>query len=258
MTPTLHEFASWDPEIFRRLADLAEPEPWRHESEPGPEECPILRKYVNNTFRQAAAQDRIARGLDARHVKVATYNTGLQTSAGEEIFGLFTEQTWINREQPYYLAEFLARGSETLTPFQELPVRPTFFDTITEVVYDINRELRTDYATILTRFSADLLGNAARPEETLRSAIDRAEKQVQLNFRLAYPQIFWPSRAKAGRVQFLLPLHLENNSKVNLALSVDPRPGFYQSATVLPLYKAYANARLIGKFEHDWLGPHHP
>ena len=51
----------------------------------------------------------------------------------------------------------------------------------------------------------------------------------------------------------MLPLCFENPARADLALVVEREERAYRVFTVLPLDRAYNNARLIAKPETDWL-----
>ena len=52
----------------------------------------------------------------------------------------------------------------------------------------------------------------------------------------------------------LLPLSLVDEDHVDLALVVERQPsGAYLGQTILPLYLAYSNSRLVTRPDSDWL-----
>lgn len=73
------------------------------------------------------------------------------------------------------------------------------------------------------------------------------KKRVSENYKLAIPQYF------DGKIQLLLPLCLQSDSKPDLALVVTKVGNYYQGHTCLTLDMAYNNARLIAKPESNWL-----
>jgi hypothetical protein len=57
------------------------------------------------------------------------------------------------------------------------------------------------------------------------------------------------------KIQLLIPLFFENDNKLDLALVLTKKDGYYQGHTCLTLDMAYNNARLIAKPESNWLCP---
>jgi hypothetical protein len=69
------------------------------------------------------------------------------------------------------------------------------------------------------------------------------------------PQYFWDKNASSGSLQLLLPLCLEDRSRVDLALVIDRNGNVYSGDTVLTIDLAYNNARLLAKPDTEWLQP---
>lgn len=78
-------------------------------------------------------------------------------------------------------------------------------------------------------------------------------KRVQMNWRLAVPQFYWPKGIHRGRIQLLLPLRLHANHAADLALVVEREGTRYVGYTILTVSMAYKNARLLSRPESDWL-----
>ncbi len=89
-----------------------------------------------------------------------------------------------------------------------------------------------------------------RLKNRFQDAVELALKRVQWNYKTAIPM--YNPRTNQGSL--LLPLCLLDENKVDLALVVVRHPsGSYQGETVLPLYLAYSNSRLVSRPDSDWL-----
>lgn len=81
-------------------------------------------------------------------------------------------------------------------------------------------------------------------------AVELALKRVQWNYKTAIPM--YNPRTNQGSL--LLPLCLVDDKRVDLALVVVRHPsGSYQGETILPLFLAYSNSRLVSRPDSDWL-----
>lgn len=81
-------------------------------------------------------------------------------------------------------------------------------------------------------------------------AVNLALKRVQWNYKTAIPMY----NPRTNRGSLLLPLALVDEKLVDLALVVVRHPaGSYQGETILPLYLAYSNSRLVSRPDSDWL-----
>lgn len=85
----------------------------------------------------------------------------------------------------------------------------------------------------------------------LDEAIDVAKKRARWNYKTAIPH-FFPS---FKRLEFLLPLCLVRDERVDVALSVQKGDTGYLASTILRLDWAYKSARLVCRPDSDWLAP---
>lgn len=80
-------------------------------------------------------------------------------------------------------------------------------------------------------------------------AIELAVKKVSWNYKTAIP-MYWPTNKK---IQLLLPLCLDSEERVDVALVVNKAKNGYIGDTILTLDMAYTKARLVCKPDSDWL-----
>lgn len=139
-----------------------------------------------------------------------------------------------------------------LSQITPLPERASYFDSISDLMFDTRLEMRINIDHILE----DERNRQRIPEQyrdmsnlpmLFRAALEYAKIRVKENYKAAVPQYYH------GRIQFLLPISLGDPQKVDLSLAVGAREGVYTGHTCLTLDMAYNNARLIAKPESDWL-----
>jgi hypothetical protein len=239
---------------LKELADRAQPEPWSFDqSQP----LVILGNYLRYTFKRLCQEGKIEEGADTGRAKVAAFNTGLFTPNFESIHAFF-EANKDPARQPWVLKEFVAESDRRLTFFPNKPRVARYFDKPAELIYDPDRELIPNLDHILDenldRYPADLRDNPHRRRMMLQGAVAEAGKRAQMNYKVAVPQFYFGHEgAEPGRIQLLLPLCFEKPARADLALVVEREERAYRAFTVLPLDRAYNNARLIAKPESDWL-----
>lgn len=84
----------------------------------------------------------------------------------------------------------------------------------------------------------------------LDDAIELAQKRVEWNFKTAVPA-FYPTK---NVMSLLLPLDLTEDERPDVALVVElMESGAYMGQTILTMWMAYNNARLISRPDSDWL-----
>ncbi|WP_053942484.1 DUF3825 domain-containing protein [Kallipyga gabonensis] len=89
-----------------------------------------------------------------------------------------------------------------------------------------------------------------RLKNRLQDAVDLAIKRVEWNYKTAIPMY----NPRSNKGSLLLPLCLMDDNRVDLALVVVRHPsGSYQGETILPLFLAYSNSRLVSRPDSDWL-----
>lgn len=243
-----------------RLAELeakAQPEQWDDPLEPTGG-LPVLSSYLRYTWARIRDEGKLVEAVDERGATVAGFNTGLFTPHFEPIIG-FLEANRNPGQQQWVLKDWLGLSDWRLRHLDRDALKPGFyFDDPAELIYDPNRRLEPNVDHVLerlaTRWPDGLPDDAVSRRIMLDGAIREAAKRIQMNWRLAVPQYYWPANRSEGRIQLLLPLRLRETRPADLALVIDRRePNLYVGYTILTLSMAYKNARLISRPESDWL-----
>ncbi|MEM7370468.1 MAG: DUF3825 domain-containing protein [Bacteroidota bacterium] len=241
---------------LHRLAGMAQAERWEYSNDHD-HRFPILKSYLNHTFRRLKEEDKIAFSCAHEEKRYACFNTGLVTEKQEEIFAYLVPNKHRKRsdsylQRPKWMLKCFGRESHRMmSHFPDRPKIASYFDDASELIYDSNRRLVPDYNHIVEdrfeRFPAHLrsLGHNELLSR-VRHAIILAERRVKRNYRTAIPQFY------EGNIQLLLPLSLEHPYRVDMALVVAKEHQIYRANTVIPLEWAYQNARLIAPPYLNW------
>jgi len=240
---------------LKELAERAQPEDWSFDAE---EPLGVLGNYIRYTYKRLFHQkDKILAAADSGGARIAVFNTGLFTPNYEAIFA-FLEANRDSSRQPWVLKDWVVESDRRLGFFQSKPSAARYFDEPAELIYDPDRELIPNLDHILDenvdRYPADLRKNAHRRRMMLQGAVAEAGKRAQMNYKVAVPQFYFGHEgSERGRIQLLLPLCFNQPTRADLALVVEREVYAYRAFTVLPLDRAYSNARLIARPETDWL-----
>jgi hypothetical protein len=242
-----------------RLAELAhraQPEPWDDPTEPTGR-LPVLSNYLRYTYARILEEDKFVEWTDGRGVRLGAFNTGLFTPHFESVICLVTahrdptQGKWVFRD-------WVTPSDWRIRSLVPDALRPAYyFDDPRELLYDPRLELVPNLDHILDqrfdRWPADFPTDPLQRRIMLNGAAQEAGKRVQLNWRLAVPQFYWPGGRHDGRIQLLLPLRFSSAHPADLALVVDRQDHCYAGYTILTVSMAYRNARLITHPESDWL-----
>lgn len=260
-------------DMIRKLKAESLDENWDYRSSVSPKESPVLYSFLHFTFARLCDEDR---DLPESQKKIrlrpdlapplAAFNTGLVDTKYKSIYALFEENT--PGHQPWKFRAFCipgeVHGKLLASHFNPLPGPAQYFDSTAELFYDPDAPLHPDYTHILTqnrdRLPEELLRGVHGMEEStamriltmhLDQAIEVAKKRARWNYKTAIPHYFPTFK----RLEFLLPLCLVKDDRVDVALSVQKMDTGYLANTILKLDWAYKSARLVCRPDSDWLAP---
>ena len=153
----LTSWASIPSSRYKSLAELALPEQWYYgATPPNGEEYPILKNYLQYTFKRLCAEGKIIIRTDQeRNEEYAAFNTGLVDRKYESIYALFKATDWYPNYY-WYLVGFVVAGEDagkTLNRlFNPLPARADYFESrIENMLFDGSTgPLICDYTHIIT------------------------------------------------------------------------------------------------------------
>jgi hypothetical protein len=216
----------------------------------------ILKNYIEHTFRRLNSLHNEDNGgnkwmyFDPKN-RYVCFNTGLYTKNYNQIFAYFTKNNNANR-QAWYFNDFIDEANGKIADIIELPIRAKYFSDIKDLIFDTSCQIRIDLDHILDDANnkariPDRYKNNSNLRVLLEGAINQAKKRISANYNLAVPQFF------DGSVQFLIPISLDDTSRVDLVLAVKRLGEIYRGNTCLTMEMAYNNARLIVKPEAPWL-----
>jgi len=231
-----------------RLKEMAMPENWGSTSDT--KDHPVLHNYIVHYFKKVHTENLISYSTSSDGKEIACFNTGLLTSHFDDIYAYFEKNE--SGRQEWFLAAFLNSSSYKLSTFDTLPDIVKFFNSIDDLFYDTELELRinaehivkdnfTRFPEQLKEFSEPILINM------IEGALKSTNKRIRRNYKTAVPQYF------KNQIQFLIPLSLTDTVKPDIVITVYKRENHYYGATCLTMEMAYNNARLLVKPESDWL-----
>lgn len=152
---------SWS-NFLEELERKALPEPWDFEDSQNKKYF-ILQKYIQYTFYRLQLEDKVCVAEDG---SFAAFNTGLVTQHYDDLYACF-EPSDESHKTKWHFLEFCTAagrgvGKRLVDYFNPLPQPPSYFECKEDLLFDLEKELHTDYEHIL-------LDNVARlPLEFLR------------------------------------------------------------------------------------------
>ncbi len=237
------------------LGRLAKQEAWSTPSSVG---LDVLANYLKFTFKRLAEEDKVLTAINPSGSKLAAFNTGLRSrSAGEAIHALFDTNP-VSDRQRWILRDFVTDSDSALLYFKTQPVRAVYCDSPAELCFDSKVKIAVSLDHILNdhldRYPEIFRGSPHLRQIALRGAIEEAIQLAETNFRAVVPQFrFGRLGMGRSRPQLLLPLCLTDSAHPDLAMVIEREEFFYRARTVLPIDKAYMNARLIAPPPAEWL-----
>lgn len=183
--------------------------------------------------------------------ETACMHTGLYTPQYRGIYMLFERNKRKDTTREWYFKAFADDGSEKLRRIP-LPLHPMYPQWQWTPHFIPSWDLRINAHHIL-----DEDENMMRLPEKIReawnlpflleTAVELAKRKAYADVSLAALQVF------QGRIQYLLPIHLTNMERPDLAMAVAIMDGYYIGHTCLTLQMAYQNARLLARPNAGWL-----
>lgn len=264
MIPTdLFSFAyvpAWFEQLYA-LSQLAIPEPWRFinpEYEIQNTETPILERYIHQVFKKLVIEYEYAQnpmeadGLLYLRNEFACLHTGLYTKQYKSIYMCFDRNKRQDTLKQWYFKGFVDEGSPWLKYISLLPLRPSFPMRQYASFFDPEWEIRVNADHILgdaenVQRLPESIRDAWNLPLLLETAVELARRRSLVDWSLAVPQSF------QGRIQYLLPIHLTNMARPDLAMALSVMEGYYIGHTCLTLNMAYQNARLLARPTAEWL-----
>ena len=242
---------------LKYLAGLAQEEPWTFKNIERKDPYRILRNYFHYTYDRLEEEGKIMVSPDGKY---SCINTGLLTQYDQEIMAIFSRSEQ-PRFLPWYLIGFYRDTDRFFKErFTEVPEMADYFDDVNEVIFD--RNLRIDMNTNhiiddnLLRFQQAGYPEPELIHALLKAAMDKVEKKLRRNFKLALPFYYHNTETDERKIQLLIPLYFPG-APVRLALVLDKVKGgqrdpYYLAITVLPVEWAYMNSRLIVRPDEEW------
>ncbi len=261
-TPFIFNYAyipAWFEQLYN-LSQLALPEPWKFKYpsyEMQNEQTPILEKYINQVFRKQSVEYNYAPKQQADHIFYARneftcFHTGLYTKQYRGIYMCFGRNKRPGTTRKWYLKGFAADDSPLLKYVRPLPQAPTQWARQRANYYNPEWEIRIHADHILgdaenvARLPKKIQGATHLPL-LLETAAELARRKARTDWNLAVPQLF------LGRLQYLLPIHLLDMEKPDLAMALSIMDGYYIGHTCLTLEIGYLNARMFARPTTGWL-----
>lgn len=292
----LEQFAflgSWQ-SFLRDLAAIALPEPWDFENRGDYREHHILQKYIQYTFYRLTQEG--GKILTSDDERFAAFNTGLVTPHYDDIYACF-EASSDEYDTKWRFLEFCTKGrrgtgKRLVETFNPLPQPARYFERREDLLFDLDKDLHTDYDHIIldnvSRLPLEFLreechGCAEALEcieridrgEDKRSAysdlsdviadqprlFNRIRNRISDAIEFAKKQVRWNFKTAIpcyfptrNVMSLMLPLSLCEEGRPDVALVVElTRSGNYQGQTILTLQQAYIDGRLLCRPDSEWL-----
>lgn len=217
-----------------QLSNIAAQEDWSNDTYPN---NGILTNYIVNTYKKLQSERNIIFTNE-----YALFNTGLFTKYFEPIYA-YQSGSDISFVTEYELGSI---------GINEYPERANYFENPSLLLFDWHYKINVYYSHIINDIRnldriPDNIKNHENILNNLNGSIETMKKRVSANYKLAIPQYY------KEKIQLLLPLCLQSDTKPDLALVVTKIGNYYQGHTCITLDMAYNNARLIAKPETNWL-----
>lgn len=238
---------------LKYLESLAEPETWRLKDKTS-DDFNVLFYYIIHTFDQCFKQNKIVVSDDEQ---CATFNTGLMSESGEEIYCIFTKSQNYDPNNPssnfWYLEGFFkSTDRKYMNCNLPHPEMATYFQDYNELYFDPTYEIVVNFDHIyddnFDRLPSDFQQlDKAVAGQAFTGFLEYTKKRIRRNSRIPVPQYYH------DEIMFLIPVNVFGKDPIVLAL--EKRPQQYRANTILTMNMAYNCARLLTKPESNWLLP---
>ncbi len=169
---------SWS-NFLEELERKALPEPWDFEDSQNKKYF-ILQKYIQYTFYRLQLEDKVCVAEDG---SFAAFNTGLVTQHYDDLYACF-EPSDDSHKTKWRFLEFCTAagrgvGKRLVDYFNPLPQPPSYFECKEDLLFDLEKELHTDYEHILldnvARLPLEFLREECHGMQAALEAVDRIE-----------------------------------------------------------------------------------
>lgn len=252
------------PSWFDQLDTLAQeclPEPWRFRNPVcliKNTDTPILERYIKTVFhKQAIDWQTAANPYEADRAfyirnETACFHTGLFNKRFMGIYMCFERNKRKDSIIDWYFRGWADETSTLMKYIEPLPARPSFLAMEYGLRYIPEWEIRVNVEHILgdaenvSRLPISVQGAWNLPL-LLETAVELGRRKAAVVPSLMAPQVY------QGRLQYLMPIHLTNMTRPDLAMALSAMDGYYYGHTCLTLEMAYLNARLYAQPTAPWL-----
>lgn len=257
------EFQDYKNSVLWLQTSLCEDENWDYIQKPTGGN-PILRSYLNQTFKRVCDQGKIVEGISSRGGKYSYLNTGLVDVFQNEIFAFFIENpkytestSWGIKTPKWRFLEFNTDQSDYFKYFNEIPEIATYFEETEtkKLIFDTSITIRPNWDHLnqrKKRVASDEIQKMTEQDfrDAIEDSITMARKRIKRNYKTAIPHYY------NNDIQFLVPLcERKNRGKALAAMVIQKTEQIYEVTTILSLDQAYNNARLLAKPDREWLNP---
>lgn len=257
------EFQDYKNSVLLLQTSLCEDENWDYIQKPTGGN-PILRSYLNQTFKRVYDQGKIVEGTSSRGGNYSYLNTGLVDVFQNEIFAFFVENpkytesaAWGIKTPKWRFLEFNTDQSDYFKYFNEIPEIATYFEETEtkKLIFDTTITIRPNWDHLnqrKKRVASDEIQKMTEQDfrDAIEDSITMARKRIKRNYKTAIPHYY------NNDIQFLVPLcERKNRGKALAAMVIQKTEQIYEVTTILSLDQAYNNARLLAKPDREWLNP---
>ena len=177
---------------------------------------------------------------------LACFHTGLLTRTYRAIYVCFELNRRQDSRMPWYFRAFAEEGVPVLKYVFPLPERIAALVDSGHIRFDPKWPIRINARHILEDAEnllriPEAIREAANLSLLLETAVELGRRQASVEPGIIAMQLFY------GRVQFLLPIALQDTGKPDLAMPLTAMNGYYRGETCLTLQMAYSNARVLGQ-----------